>query len=362
MMIWNLFKIGKRSCLGIDIGTFAIKIVEISQKGKTNILENYGELQSQELLYESPFRDFTSNGLKLTQERTAQGISLILKEARIKTKKAFFSLPDFSSFFTTIELPPMTEEEVPEAVKYSARQHIPLPLSEVTLDWEIIEKGEPPDSSRPYKVLLVAVPNEIIHQYERIAQKAGLKILGIEAEVFAFSRAVVENDPRNKKLTVVLVDIGARSTTVSVVDKSILKLSHSFDISGSDLTNVIAKGFNINQKTAEEWKIKYGLLPSQLEIRKTLSPLIDVIVDEIQRIIQNFYQTEQKRVNKIIIAGGSAHLPGLREYLKEKLSLPIEIASPFQFFQYPPILKSTLEKMGPSYAIAVGVALRGFKK
>jgi len=356
--------------LGIDIGTSAIKLVELSCRREKKKLENYGEIKA-EAIFEKPFRTFEKSTLFLSDQEIAQAIKGLKEEAKIKTRDSIFSIPDFSSFFTNFELPPMTKEELPQAVVYEARQHVPLPLGEVTLDWEVIG-GKVSDQKKEekLKILLVAVPNEVINQYQGIARMSDLQILALEAEVFGLLRSLI---PAVEKRTISIVDIGARTTTCSIIDKRVLKVSHSFDFSGDDLTERVAKSLSIDYQTAQNLKEKYGLadipLPltnigapvSAKSIKEILLPLIDVILMEIEKISRNFYQTEGKEVQKFIIAGGAAIMPGLREYFGDFLKKETEIANPFSNIFYPAILEQTLKKMGPSYAIAVGTALRGFE-
>ena len=349
-MPWNFFKMAPKSFLGVDIGTSYIKIIELSRWGKRIKLENYGEISAL-AAYEKPFRTFEKSTLTLSSVNIVRAISAILEEAKIKTTKACFSIPDFSTFFTSFSLPSMTKEEFSEAVKYEARKHIPLPLSEVTLDWQKINEG---------KILLVAVPNEIIEQYQEIAQNSRLELLSLEAEVFGLARALV-GEKEEEKTTLGLIDIGARSTTVSIIEGETLKISHSFDTAGNDLTSNIAKGLNVSYEKAEELKKSHGLLPAEVNTRNLLLPLIDLILTEVKKVFQNFFQTENKKVQKFILAGGSALLPGLSDYFSENLQMSVEIADPFANLYYPPILEKTLKEMGPSYAIAVGTALRGLK-
>lgn len=351
--------------LGIDIGTSAIKVIELSKRGERKKLENYGEIQAK-ALYEKPFRTFEKSTLLLSSQDIARGIKAIIQEAKIKTKECIFSIPDFSSFFTTFELPPMTKEELPQAVRYEARQHIPLPLGEVALDWQIIE-GEVDTSQKKTKlqILLVAVPNEIINQYKEIAQLCGLQLLALEAEVFGLIRALVPAD--NKKI-ISLIDIGAQSTTCSIVGKRILKESHSFDFAGNEFIDRIAKSLSVDYSTAKNFKEKYGLsdtaLPHtetpypQTTVKEIIQPLVDTILREIERIIRNYPGPE---IEKFIIGGGEALLPGLKEYFQEYLKKEVEIANPFANIFYPPILEKNLKEMGPSYTIAIGMALRGLE-
>lgn len=361
-MIWNPFKVAPQSFLGVDIGTSSIKIVELSRWGQKKRLENYGEIRA-EALYEKPFRSFEKSTLTVSSNDVVRAISAILSESKMKTKKSFFSIPDFSSFFTTFKLPPMTEEELPQAVQYEARQHIPLPLSEITLDWQIIERGK-----NGFKILLVAVPNEIIQQYQDIAVKAKLELLALEAEVFGLARALVKPskplpDPSKETESLILADIGTRSTTISIIDGGVLKVSHSFDTAGNNFTDVVSKGLSVDYKEAETLKQEWGINPDLPEVstRQLLLALIDLISEEIKKISHNFYRAENKQIQKVILAGGSALLPGLADYFSKTLEKPVEIANPFTDIYHPLILENLLKEMGPSFTIAVGLAIRGLE-
>ena len=357
-----MFKLIPKKFLGIDIGTSSIKIVELSSWAGRIKLENYGEI-SAEAIYQKPFRTFEKSTLLLSSQDISRAIKAVIEETKIKSRECIFSIPDFSSFFTNIELPPMSPEEIPEAVRAEARYHIPVPLSEVTLDWQLIEGGIQDFKSTKLKVIVVTVPNEIINQYKNIASILNLELFALEAEVFGLMRSLIEKE---EKRLVGLIDIGDRSTTCSIFEKRILKTSHSFDLSGSDLTERIAKGLGIDYKTAENLKRKYGILSSQLEpegknIRQILIPLIDLIIGEVEKIFKNFSWKEGEEVKRIVLAGGSAFLPGLAEYFRDYFKNEVEIANPFSRTIFPPILEKTLKEMGPSYAIAVGLALRGLE-
>ena len=364
-MVWGpLQMLIPKRFLGIDIGTSYIKIAEISRFGHRKKLENYGTL-SATVLYERPFRTFEKSSLLLSSQDIARAIKAVIEEAKIKSSQAFFSIPDFSTFFTNFELPQMSKEELEQAVRYEARSHVPLPLNEVTLDWQIIEGQLPSQKDSNLKILLVAVPNEVINQYREIAQLSQLELIALEAEVFALKRTLIAPDERR---TVAIIDIGAQSTTCNIIDRKTLKISYSFDMSGNDLTAALSQGLDLDYERAEDLKEKYGISSQDLdergkEVRQILLPLIDIILREIEKTVNNFFQKERKEVEKIIIAGGSAFLPGLKEYFGENFKKEIEIASPFftSSLFYPPILENKLKEMGPGYAIAVGLALRGLE-
>lgn len=355
-MVWPFFRRIPKKCLGIDIGTSAIKIVELSKTREKVTLENYGEMIIRNV-NEKSFRIFERSTLLLSNKDIAETINNILAKAQIGVRDAFFSIPDFSSFFTFFELPPMNEKELISAVRFEARQHIPIPLSEVTLDWSIIENEVPGKKKSKLKILLVAIPHEVVNQYQAIAKLCQVRPLSLEAEVFGLVRSLI----KNKKSIIGVADIGAQSTTFNIVENGKLKITHSFDISGNELTRIVSKSLNIGYNEAEELKRKHGIKTPEMPISRILTPLIDLLCGEINKISRNFYQTEGREVEKIILAGGLALLPGLNEYLSKWFKKPVETANPFADILCPPALEEILKEMGPAYAIAIGTALRGFE-
>jgi len=354
----KFFGLLPQKSLGIDIGTSSVKVVELSGWAGKKTLESYGEI-SAEALYKKPFRTFDKSTLLLSTDEIVKAVKAIIKEANIKTKEVSFSIPDYSTFFTSFDLPPMTKEEIPQAVKAEAKRHVPIPLGEVILDWQVLNQPRRRKKEK-IKILLVAVPNEVINQYQRIAFSLELKLLAMEAEVFGLIRSLTD---RRERGVVGIIDIGARSTTCSIIENRTLMISRSFDISGDALTERVAKGLSLDREKAEEVKMSFGIITPKEEkngnVSEILDPLVEIAIREIEKIFRTFRLKENKEVKKILLAGGTVLMPGLlgrfREYFKDK---DVEIANPFTRINYPPILEDTLKKMGPSYAIAVGMALR----
>jgi len=351
-MVRNPFRVIRKNFLGIDIGVSWIKIVEISRKGGKTELRNYGQVAASSL-YQKPYHTFgEEENFMLSSPNVSKVIKEILKEAKIKTKETTFTIPDFSTFFTTFELPPMSEEEVPEAVNFEARRHIPVPVSDVVLDWFLIE-GKTGKRGTDLKVLLVAVPQEVVNRYQEIAKASHLELKYLEAEAFSLVRSLV----KDQKEPICLLDIGAQSTTINIVDKGILKLSYSSDISGNDLTYALVKSLSLESPKAEFLKREKGL-ESDEKIKEALFPLVNLIIIEIEKILKDF-EIKGKIVQKIVMAGGSSFLPGLNQYISSYFKKEVVMANPFFDLTYPPILEKRLKKIGPSFAIAVGAALRG---
>ena len=346
-----------KKCLGIDIGASSIKIVEISAFGKRKKLKNYIKFT---LPSGKPSLEmFHKESLNLLSDRVSEVLQAILEETKVKEKKVAFSLPDFSTFFTSFTLPPMSKEEVSRAVEFEARHHIPIPLSEVVFDWRIIEKEEIFPGIK-LKILLVAVPNRVLRNYQKVANLTQIELKGMEAEIFGLIRSSISKALLEKP--VCLVDIGWQSTTVSIVEKEMLQVSHSFDISDKNLVQALSKELKISPENAENLKKEYGLDPKRKDIAEVLLRQIDSLAFEIEKVCRDFEQAEERNVNNIILAGGTASLFGLREYLESKLRKKVQIADPFRNVSFPSALQSRLKKLGPSFAVALGVALMGLER
>jgi len=344
-----------KKMIGVDIGTSSIKVVELSRWGQGKTLENYGEIKSVSL-YKEPFRDVEKGSYMLSNYFVSRAIRAILDEAKIKTKAVIFSIPDFSTFCTSFDLPPMEANELNDAVYYNASQYIPLPITETTLDWKLIS-GTPGDKQSSLKIFLVAIPNQVIQDYQKVAQLAGLDLYAVEAEVLGLVRSLVKED----KKCVCLIDIGVQSTTINIIDKKKLKKSYSFDFAGSQLTYSISSALGLGHTQAEDLKNSEGLTSSKEEISKTLYLLIDPLVLEVRKVLADFYQQEGREIDAIYLTGGTSGLPGLREYFQEVLKKKVEIPNCFSELLSPPILGKTLEKMSPSFSVATGVALGGLE-
>jgi type IV pilus assembly protein PilM len=344
-----------KKCLGVDIGASSVKLVEVSVFGKRRKLENYAEFSF--FPENSPVKTFLGDSLVLDSEKASEILRAVLTKGEFEEKKAAFSIPDFSTFFTTFSLPLMSKEEVPHAVEFEARHHIPLPLSEVAFDWQVMEKEESFPGAK-LKILLVAVPKRILQEYQRLAELTKIKLKGMEAEVFG----LIHSSIRGKyEEPICLVDIGWLSTTVSIVDRGNLKVSHSFDFSSKKLTESLSSALGITFIEAERLKREKGLDPREKDVIKTLLPLVGSLAVEIEKVCEDFYKEENKLIKRLVLAGGSATLFGLKEYLAGKTKKETELVNPFSGFVYPEELEPRLKEIGPSFAVATGVALMGIE-
>jgi len=342
-----------KKALGIDIGVASIKIVEISSSlGGKKKLENYAQFTFPSSLNIETFQ----KGRKMFLiDQTAKVLKEVLARSDFDSKRIAFSIPDFSTFFTNFSLPPMNEEEVPKAVEFEARHHIPLPLSEVSFDWHVLEKKKT-YPGLALKILLVAVPNKILKSYQKIADSAGVNLRAMEAEVFGLIRSSIGK--RDSKKPVCLVDIGWESTTISIIEEETLQVSRSFDISGSSLTKALVDNLNLDWNEAERIKKEEGLNPDNKKVAEIIARELNSLSLEIDNLCSK-YGGEGKKIEEIIITGGTSSMFGLKTYLESRTKKKVSIPDPFSALSCPIQLKGRLKKLGPSFAVAVGVGLMG---
>lgn len=360
----GLFQSKPKSCLGIDIGTSSIKVVQLRRSEGRYKLETYGELQTYGYL-ERLNDPFQTRSLQLLESQVIEMLGKILKEAEVTTKKIVASIPIFSSFISVVDLPPMSDKELSRALAFEAKRYIPVSLNEVKIDWEIINK-QPVDSTDKtskknlfkFRALLVAVPKEVIAKYLRIAHALGLEILGMELENFSYIRSLVGNDLS----TSCVLDFGARSTSFTVVDKGFIQMSHSLDTAGTELTKALSHSMGVDFRRAEMYKKERGLDHKELEagreIKEVILTLIDKIIFEIERAIESYETKTKRKVAKLILSGGSGNLIGLKEYLEGRLKIEARIGNPWTRVAYLPILEPSLTEIAPKFAVAVGLAMR----
>lgn len=349
---------GGGSYLGIDIGTISIKLVELSRHGSLFRLENYGFLESYGHL-ERLNNALQTSTLRMMDREIAEMLKLLIKTSKVRTKNAVVSIPSFLAFITLLELPEMSQEEVGKAIPFQARQYVPLPISEVAIDWLKVGEKEDEQGNKKQLILLVAVPTEQIRKYQGICKAAGLNLLALEVESLSLARVLTAGDPT----PTVLVDIGGRSTNIAVVDQGLLKFNSQIDFGGGDFTGALATGLNINPRRAEELKKTRGLLGTggEYELSTLMAPLLDAIISEVRRAKDSYERNYNRKIERVMLAGGSANLLGIEKYFKDQLGVPVIKANPFSKVVYPKHLGGLVDDLGPPLSVALGLGIREIK-
>ncbi|MBI3046363.1 MAG: type IV pilus assembly protein PilM [Candidatus Harrisonbacteria bacterium] len=347
-----------KSSLGIDIGTASIKLAEIKKDSAQPELLNYGILESYGHL-ERPNSAIQTSTLKMLDRETAELLKILLKNSGVKSTDAVAALPAFSSFVALLEMPAMSGKDTTQAMQFQAKQYIPLPISEVTIDWLKVGERQDAKGNSVQQILLVSVPNEQIEKYKNIFKWAGLNLTALEVEGLSSSRALTGNNSK----TALIMDIGSRSTAISIAQSGLLKFSGQTDFSGGSLTQTLAAGLNIRPRRAEDLKKQRGLRGTggEYELSTLMLPILDVIINEARRVKENYEKAYNDKVEQVILSGGGANLLGVAPYVQEALALPASKANPFSQLRYPSGIEPFVGELGPQFSVAIGLAMKPFQ-
>ena len=359
------------SVLGVDIGASSIKVVQLRASRGAAILETYGEIAL------GPYGGQPiGKAVKLSSEKTAEALTDLMKEANVTARKGGISIPFASSLVSVIELPKVDKEALKRIVPIEARKYIPVPISEVALDWFLIpeEEGDTSafdrmekESSRPrgQEVLLVAIHNATIENYQTLASDAGIAVEFYEIEIFS----VVRSSLGHGIAPVLVVDLGAATTKLYVVERGVVRLTHLLTVGGQHMTEVLGRSLNWEFDKAERVKRERGLKDSTAystdeneRIKTALLSTLTRIFSEVNRVLLSYGQRYNKNVSRVVFTGGGASLPGLYEEAKTSLQAEVEIADPFARTESPAFLADVLREIGPGFAVAVGLVLRKLKE
>lgn len=333
---------------GLDIGSQNLKLAQVQKRGQTARLVAFGSspAPSRGLLSEAE-GDLTT---------LASSVKKLYQEVKVGTKNVVAALPEDKVFTKIIKFPKLSEKELKAAINWEAEQYIPEPLSEVSLDYQVV--GQVKDGvSEKLEVFLVAAPKRLIEKTIKVLKMAGLNPVSLETEVLALSRSlIIPNSGSN-----MLVDFGARATDIAIVEGGQVVFTHSISTAGEALTRAVAAGLNLDPAQAEEYKKTYGIDPEKLEgkVKMAMSPVLDTVVSEMEKAV-HFYQTnKQKTISQVILAGGTSSLPEIMSHLAQKLNLEIRVGDPFvRLEKDSEILSKIPAGVAPFYATAIGLALK----
>lgn len=352
--------------LGIDIGTTGIRLVELRKDGKRHSLINYGHLESEDYLSlgGGVGNKRMIDNTYLSHDKIVKDLKEVITATGIDAKKVAMSIPISSAFSSVIGLPNIHEDEIDKAVNFEARKYIPIPLEEVSYGWSLVHSDASDDkknTKKGMKVLLVAIPKEITVKYSNIIQALNLDLISLETESFPLSRSLADG----QKGVFTIVDIGSKTTSITIVEDGVVFASHSVsNIGGLEITNILSHGFNIDPKRAEALKRDIGLKFSGADkkVSEIMMPIVSVIGSDIRKINETYTRDYQKAIDKIILTGGSASLPGIVDFFKKELQVGVEIGNPWKDITFDEKLTQKLTEIAPQFSIAVGLALRGFEK
>jgi type IV pilus assembly protein PilM len=243
----------------------------------------------------------------------------------------------------------MNQNELGSAVEFEAKKYVPLALSEVDLSWTVT--GDAAGPKDLLSILLTAVPKQITKNYMRMFDLAGLEPEVGEIEALALIRSLIGNASMN----CVIIDIGARSTGLNIIEGGFLRLSRNLNIGGDTITDKIAQSLTVSESRAEQFKKDFGISNSTF-IPDTVKPVLNLIKTEVKQLL-TIYQSQNARLEKILLVGGGANLPGIVDFF-EDLQLKVELGNPLVSVGYAQDLEPVLKRYALSLPIAIGLALR----
>lgn len=359
----NLFAKKSESVLGIDIGSSAIKIVQLSRKGGHAVLETYGELAL------GPYAGKgigQATNLPVEQIIQAIGDTLKEKEVNITTKICGIAIPFASSLMAVIEMPNVPLKQLATMIPLEARKYIPVPISEVALDWYVIPKDRNPEienlpddgkaAFQKQEVLIVALHNDTIIRYKDIVTKSMLDANFFEIEIFSTMRSILDQEVT----PVLIVDMGATSTKIYIVERGILRSSHMINRGSQNITDELSKSLGISVADAEYLKREKGLTGeiNGVQVKDVINITLSYIFSEANHVVLAYQKKYSKNVSKVVLVGGGSALKGVVDVAKTSFQTEVVAGDPFSKVLAPAFLEKVLHETGPEFAVAVGVALR----
>ena len=352
------------SVVGVDVGSSSVKIVQLRNEQGRVILETYGEIAL------GPYKQLSiGQAVQLPSEQIADAIKTVFAESNVTTKQVALSIPLRSSLLTLIEVPEVDKDKIDQVVQFEARKYIPVPISEVILDWWVIpkhefEEGQTSSFARPIyeqkskmlEVLITAILKSVVANYDEIVQDAGLVSSPFELETFSGVRSIIGGDVN----AVAMMDMGATSTRLVIIDMGVARSTHTINKGAQDITFALSKSLGISFAEAEEAKRRLGAIGKAEggELFNIVNPTLEYIFFEANKILTNYQKKYSRNIGKVFLIGGGALLKGLPELATKNMGIPVEIGNPFNKVEAPAFLGPVMKEAGPIFANALGLALK----
>ncbi len=353
-MLGNLFQKKSKAVVGIDISSHSVKLVELSRSGNRYQLEAYAaEPLPQGAVVEQSVAD---------EAAVSEVIKKVFAKSRTNCKQAAIAVAGSAVITKVIQLPAgLSEFDVENQLHIEADQHIPYPIDEVALDFEVM--GPSQTSTELIDVMIAACRRETVDRREDAVNMYKADTVSIiDVEAFALERAfgLIEPQLPGGSSLVALVDIGAYNTTLSVLERGNIVYTRDQSFGGQLLTEEIQRRYGLSQVEAERDKVEGGL-PADYQA-EILNPFKDNIVQQISRALQFFFSSSQfNTVDAIVLAGGTASINGLSRQVEENLGARAVTANPFADMKITrKVNAAKAQNDAPGLMVACGLAMRSF--
>jgi type IV pilus assembly protein PilM len=352
----SLFNRQPSAMLGLDISSSSVKLVELG-RDKTGrlVLENCAIVPLE--------MGWITDGSIEKFDEVADAVRRLVKKSGTKTKNVAMALPPSAVITKKIVLPGgLSDQELELQVEAEANQYIPFPLDEVSLDFCIV--GPSANSAGDVEVLIAASRKEKVQDIQGLAEAAGLKPIIVDVESYASrlatSRLIANMPNQGLGSIVALFEVGAMTTSMQVIRNDEVLYDRDQAFGGAQLTQMIVRQYGFSLEEAESKK-RSGELPDDYGT-VVLQPFIESLVQEIGRALQFFFtSTTHNKVDMVMLAGGSAALPGLTAAVTQQTTFACSVANPFEGMETADGIRlNKMAREAPSYLTSCGLALRRF--
>ena len=341
----------QRPIVGLDIGSSSIKSVELKSTKQGYELVSFG--------LEPLAQDTVVDGAIMDAPLVAGAIGTIFDRQEIKTRAVATAVSGHSVIVKRVNLPVMSDEELYDRIQSEASQHIPFDISDVNLDYQLLDSAE-----SQMDVLLVAVKKDKILNHTNVLAQAGKTPTVVDIDAFALQNCYEVNYDPDPSQTVALLNIGASVMNINIVRGGAPLFTRDVSVGGNQYTDALQKELDLSYEDAERLKRGEAVAGVNEEHRGTiLRSVSDILILEIQKTFDFFRATASgENIQRIYLAGGTARVPGLVDLLREEFALPVEELYPFRKIVINPGRhnEDQVRELAPRLAIAVGLALRSF--
>ncbi|HEX2456864.1 MAG TPA: type IV pilus assembly protein PilM [Vicinamibacterales bacterium] len=343
-----------KAVVGLDIGSSAVKAVELRPAGKGYKVAAFG--------IEPVPPDSIVDGAIIDGAAVADAIRRLFESKNIRTKDVAASLAGNAVIVKKITLPKMTEQELAESIYWEAEQYIPFDIADVNLDYQILDAGTGPDSKGTMDVLLVAAKKDKIADYTGVIAQAGRTAVVVDVDAFALQNAYEVNYGIEPGAITVLLNAGASATNINILQGDQSIFTRDISVGGNAYTEALQRELSLPYETADLLKRGHAADgPSFDDARPVLRAVTENVMLEIQKTFDFFKTTASSdRIDRIVLSGGASRAEGFAEALAERFGAPVEPFDPFKkiSFDANKLKVDAVADMAPTVAVAVGLALR----
>jgi type IV pilus assembly protein PilM len=343
-----------RSVVGLDIGSSAVKAVELKPAGKGYRVAAYGA--------EPVPPDSIVDGAIIDATAVAESIHRVFESKAFKTKDVAASLSGNAVIVKKISLPVMTAAELDESIYWEAEQYIPFDIQDVNLDYQILDAGGGPDSKGTMDVLLVAAKKEKIADYTGVIAQAGRTPVVVDVDAFALQNAYELNYGFEPNEIVVLLNAGASAININIIANSQSVFTRDISLGGNAYTEAVQRELNLPFESAELLKKGAPVDGATFEdVAPVLRAMTENVLLEVQKTFDFFKTTAAtEQISRIMLSGGASRVEGFAEALQERFNTAVEMFDPFRkvALDAKKFSAEQRESIAPTAAVAIGLAVR----